>query len=303
MSAIAELPSLDWLNRRSYPYTPNYLEVSGGRMHYVDEGQGEPILLLHGCPTWSYMYRAAIRQLSDRGFRCIAPDHIGFGLSDKPQNWTYNPAAQAKNLERLIDHLGLSNITLVGHDLGGPIGLGYAVDHPQNVRRIVLMNTWMGNLEKEPATQKMARSASGPLGKFLYLGACSGPKAIRSSFVDRERYTEELNQAYQGPFLAKEDRTAILESAKHLADSKAWYNEIWLEKEALADKPMLLIWGLKDPRFGERMLNRIWHEFPLADVMTDPDSGPYMLEEKPRETISAMINFVCTPVKSQGFLA
>jgi len=165
------------------------------------------------------------------------------------------------------------------------------------------MNTWMGSLEKDPAPQKIARTANGPLGKLLYLNTGVAVKGIRGSFVNRERYTEELHQAYNGPFAAKEDRTATLESAKHLADSKAWYNEIWLGRNALADKPMLLIWGLKDQIFGERMLNRIWHEFPLADVMTDPDAGHNILEEKPRETISAMVNFVCAPVKTQGFLA
>jgi len=303
MSAIAEHPSLDWLNRRSYPFEPNYLEVSGGRMHYIDEGQGEPILFLHGCPTWSYMFRAAIRQLSEKGFRCIAPDHIGFGLSDKPQNWSYTPAAHSQNIERLVNHLGLSDITLVGHDLGGPIGLAYAVEFPEQIKRVILMNTWLGSLEKDEAAQKVAKTANGPLGKFLYLNTCAGPKGIKSAFVNREKYTEELQKAYQGPFATKDGRTATLESAKHLADSRGWYNEIWSGRQALAGKPMLLLWGLKDSMFGKPMLNRIWHEYPLADVATFEDGGHYLIEEKPRETISALVNFMCAPVKSQGFLA
>jgi len=303
MSAIVERPSLDWLNRRAYPYDPHFLDVSGGRMHYVDEGQGEPILFLHGCPTWSYMYRAAIRQLSDRGYRCIAPDHIGFGLSDKPQNWSYAPAAHCRNIQTLIDYLGLSNITLVAHDLGGPIGLGYAVEFPQQINKIVLMNTWLGSLDKDPAIQKVVKVANGPLGRFLYLNTCSGPKGIKAQFVDRDKYTEEMHLAYQGPFASKDGRAGTLESAKQLADSRAWYNEIWAGREALANKPMLLLWGLKDPLFGERMLNRIWHEYPLADVATYPDAGHYLLEEKPWETIKTIADFISAPVKSQGFLA
>jgi len=303
MNAIVERPSLEWLNRRSYPYTPNYLEVSGGRMHYIDEGQGEPVLFLHGCPTWSYMFRTAIRQLADRGYRCIAPDHIGFGLSDKPQNWSYTPAAHTQNVQRLIAHLGLSDITLVGHDLGGPIGLAHAVESPQQIKRIVLMNTWMGSLENDEGAQKISKVANGPLGRFLYVNTCAGPKGIKSQFINREKFTEELHQAYHGPFAVKDGRIATLESAKHLAGSRAWYNEIWAGRQALAGKPMLLLWGLKDPTFGERMLNRIWHEFPLADVATFPDAGHYLLEEKPRETISAMMEFVTAPIKSQGFLA
>ncbi len=103
--------------------------------------------MVHGTPTWSFMYRHLIRDLSPR-YRCIAPDHLGFGLSDRPAGWSYRPEDQARNLARLIETLGLKDLTLVVHDFGGPIGLAYALDHPENVRRLVLFNTWMWSFRR-----------------------------------------------------------------------------------------------------------------------------------------------------------
>ena len=121
-----------WIDPLQYPFQPHYIAVGAGQMHYVDEGRGKPIVMVHGTPTWSFMYRHLIKGLSD-DFRVIAPDHIGFGLSDKPENWSYKPIDHAKNLAYLIESLGLEDITLVVHDFGGPIGLAYAVENPQNV--------------------------------------------------------------------------------------------------------------------------------------------------------------------------
>lgn len=303
MSAVVERSDFDWLNRRSYPFAPHYLQAEGGRLHYVDEGEGEPILFLHGRDTWSYLFRTAIRQFSTSGYRCVAPDHLGFGLSEKPANWSYAPAAHARNVAALIEHLDLRDITLVCHDLGGPIGLGYLAEHPDRIKRVVLMNTWMSCLDKDPAAQKIAKMASGALGKFLYLNNCAGPKAIKGQFVDRDKYTNELHAAYFGPFQNKEARVSTLESAKHLAESRPWYNEIWASRELFGAKNLMLLWGLKDPTFGEKALNRIWHEFPLAEVKTFADAGHFLMEEKPRETIAAIREHLIGAAKGVGFLA
>ena len=133
---------LPWLDRAAYPFAHRALAVDGGRMHYVDEGEGEPIVFAHGTPTWSFLYRDLIRDLR-RGYRCIAPDHIGFGLSDKPAGWGYRFADHRRNLAALIDHLGLKRFTLVAHDIGGPIGLGYALTQPGRVARLLLMNSFL----------------------------------------------------------------------------------------------------------------------------------------------------------------
>jgi haloalkane dehalogenase len=110
-----------WIDRNEYPFASHYFETPAGKLHYVDEGKGQPVVMLHGNPTWSFLYRNLIKQLSPH-YRCIAPDHIGFGLSDKPVDWSYLPEEHAKNLAALIEHLGLKDITLVVGDWGGPIG-------------------------------------------------------------------------------------------------------------------------------------------------------------------------------------
>src|SRR5260370_20636154 len=145
-SAIASAPklsrdhNLDWIDRTEYPFRPHYLTTEHGDLHYVDEGLGEVILFVHGNPTWSFMYRHLIRGLHG-GFRCVALDHIGFGLSDKPFDVSYLPQFHAANLERFIEERALKDITLVIHDWGGAIGMSYALDHPDNVKRLIVFNT------------------------------------------------------------------------------------------------------------------------------------------------------------------
>lgn len=123
------MTNTDWIDRNEYPFASHYFQTSAGKLHYVDEGEGPPIVMLHGNPTWSFLYRNLIKQLSSR-YRCIAPDYLGFGLSDKPFDWNYRPEEHAKNLAALIEHLGLKEVTLVVNDWGGPIGMHYAVTHP-----------------------------------------------------------------------------------------------------------------------------------------------------------------------------
>ena len=156
-----------WVDRREYPFEPRELDVEGGRLSYVDEGEGAPIVMVHGTPTWSFLYRHLIRELRPR-YRCVAPDHLGFGLSDRPADWSYRPEDQGRNLARLIETLGLKDITLAVHDYGGPIGLAYALDHPENVRRLVLFNTWMWSFAGDRRIAWPARILGGRLGRYLY---------------------------------------------------------------------------------------------------------------------------------------
>src|SRR5688572_22903728 len=123
----------NWLDRNEYPFQSNFFHIGRTAMHYIDEGEGDVILFVHGTPSWSFEYRNIIRGLSQR-YRCIAIDHIGFGLSAKPADYNYNMAQHADNLERFIEHLQLRDFTMVLHDFGGPIGLQYAVNHPGNIR-------------------------------------------------------------------------------------------------------------------------------------------------------------------------
>ena len=126
--------------RDLYPFRSQYLTLSGWKYHYVDEGSGDPLVMLHGNPTWSFYYRALIAAFSPT-HRVIAPDHVGCGLSDKPQAYSYTLAQHINNLEALLDALELERLTLFLHDWGGPIGMGYALRHPERVKRFVVFNT------------------------------------------------------------------------------------------------------------------------------------------------------------------
>ena len=160
------MSNTNWIDREEYPFESHYFDVPAGSLHYVDEGCGQPIVMVHGNPTWSYLYRHLIKRLRSE-YRCLAPDHLGFGLSDKPKDWSYLPADHATNLTALIEELGLKNITLVVQDWGGPIGLSYAVDHPENVARIIIMNTWAWPVNRDWYYIAFSGFVGGPIGRML----------------------------------------------------------------------------------------------------------------------------------------
>jgi haloalkane dehalogenase len=132
----------DWVDKSLYPFEPKWFDVDHKTLHYIDVGQGDPIVFVHGTPMWSFMFRDMIQGLKIN-YRCIAVDNIGFGLSQKPSAYTYRPEKMAEYLSELIRHLDLKNITFVLNGIGGPIGLSYAIDHPQNVKHIVLLYRFM----------------------------------------------------------------------------------------------------------------------------------------------------------------
>ena len=146
--ALALVPVPAWLDTTAYPFAHHYAALPAGRMHYVDEGRGEPILFVHGTPTWSFEFRHLIRALCPT-HRCLAPDHLGFGLSERPDGFGYRPDDHAANLEAFVEQLQLDRFTLVVHDFGGPIGLPLALRRPERVRRLVVLNSWMWSFDGE----------------------------------------------------------------------------------------------------------------------------------------------------------
>lgn len=279
-----------WVNRREYPFTDNYIDVDGGRMHYVDEGSGEPIVFVHGMPTWSYLWRNLIRDLG-KDHRCVAPDLIGFGLSDKPQEWSYSPAAQARNLAHLIEALNLEDVTLVLHDFGASLGMAYAVAHPANVKRIVVFNSWCWDVSEDPAVARTGKLMAGALGKMMYVNLNQAPKLLGKAFADRAKFTESMQTAYTKPFEQKDQRYGPWNMARNMMEQGAWFDEQWRERHELDETPMQFVWGMKDPTFGEKCLNKWWHEFPLAEVERLDNAGHFPMEEKPFEVLRAVRSF------------
>lgn len=268
-----------WVDRTLYPFEHHELDVGRGRMHYVDEGSGPPVLLVHGTPTWSFLWRRLIPELA-RHHRVIAPDHLGFGLSDPAADGAYRPADHASNLAELIRALDLRDVALVVHDFGGPIGLSYAIDHPDNVRGLVLFNTWMWSLQDVRAARMASRLAAGPLGRFLYRRLnVSARFLIRTVMGDASKLDPAAHRHYIDAFPTRHHREAPWTLARELTGSSDWYAGLWSRRQRIAHLPALLLWGMKDPTFKPDDLER-WHSvFATADVATYPDAGHFVQEE------------------------
>ncbi|WKN41554.1 alpha/beta fold hydrolase [Tunicatimonas pelagia] len=283
--------SPNWLDTELYPFKSHHLSLSSGQMHYVDEGQGEIILFVHGTPTWSFLYRNFITKFA-KDYRCIAVDHLGFGLSDKPENFAYRPQDHAENLSEFIQKLDLQNITLVVHDFGGPIGLGAALDQPKRIKQVVLFNTWLWETASNPAVKKIDKITRSWLGKFLYLHLNFSPKVLlKKGFADKKKLSKRVHQQYTRPFPTKASRQSLLRLAQSLHGSSAWYQEQWEKLDVLSEKPWLILWGTHDEFITTDYLKHWTDRLPQAKVKTW-GCGHFVQEEHPNETITALKAFL-----------
>lgn len=286
-SLASQARAQSWVDTVAYPFASNFLNTPNGKLHYVDEGQGEVILFVHGTPTWSFLYRQYIQALSLH-YRCIAVDHLGFGLSDKPRDFAGTPQAHHQNLALLIDHLGLDQFTLVVHDFGGPIGLGYAVDHPEKVKQIVLFNTWLWATKEDPEAQKIDRILHSPLGNFLYLRTNFSPTILlKQAYHNKKLLTRSVHGQYQKPFPNRHHRYGLLHLGQSLVGSSGWYDEKWKYISRIANKPCLVLWGLEDTFITPKQLQRWQSVWTHAEYHTF-EAGHFVQEEKPRESLAIM---------------
>jgi haloalkane dehalogenase len=267
-----------------------------GEMHYVDEGSGAPILFVHGTPTNSYEYRHLIAALSKR-FRCIAPDHLGFGQSARPRSFAYTPEAHAAVLREFVERLGLDDFTLVVHDFGGPIGLPLITDHPSHsphVSRLILMNTWAWPLDDDPKMARGARLIGGAIGRFLYRYANASLRLIMpSAYGDRKKLTPEIHRRYLDVFGDRDARVLVLHAlAKSLLGSRSHYQSLLDRLDRLRAMPVLIVWGMKDSAFQPYQLERWRQLLPGAQVETIEGAGHWPHEEQPGRVVAAIERFL-----------
>lgn len=272
-----------WLDRATYPFADRFVALPAGRLHYVDEGRGEAILFVHGTPTWSYEYRHLVRALSPT-YRCVAPDHLGFGLSERPAGFGYTPAEHARNLAGFVDALGLGRFTLVVHDYGGPIGLPLCLDYPERVARLVLLNTWMWSFADDAEVRRKAAFAGGIIGRFLYRASNFSLRVLTPyAYGDRRKLTAAIHRHYLAPFPTWDDRERVLWTlAREILGSSAYYTDLWERRDRLLGRPVLILWGMKDPAFTPRHLER-WTAFfgDAARVARLEGVGHWPHEEAP----------------------
>lgn len=254
----------------------------------MDEGAGDPIVMVHGNPTWSFLYRDLIERLRPKN-RCIAMDHIGFGLSDKPPDWSYLPADHADNLTALIESLELKNITLVLQDWGGPIGLSYAVEHPDNVARIVLMNTWAWPVNRDLHFLGFSAFMGGPIGRMLIRRYNFFANVVmRQAFGDKRKLREDIHRHYLRPLATPEDRQGCLVFPKQIVGSSKWLARLWQKMPALEGIPKTFVWGMKDIAFRDKELKRWERTFPEARSIRLDGVGHFVQEEAPEALAEAV---------------
>ena len=258
-----------WVDRQLYPFQPHVLELDAGEMHYVDEGQGRPVVLVHGSPAWSFMYRELIRGLAPN-VRCVAPDLLGFGLSDAPPGWEHTPEAHAHSLRTLIERLELRDITLVVQGDGGPIGLAYAIEQPRNVRQVVLINTWMWPLDGGP--RQRLQAALGGLRYRL--------PGLAEHTLQLDAAGERVREHYLRPLKSAQTRRAAAALARHRSASDGWYADLWQRSARLRSTPALVLWGLRDRGLPPDTLDRWRSALFEAQIVTFAEAGALLPEER-----------------------
>ena len=278
-----------------YPFSSHSLQLDRLRYHYLDEGSGENLLMLHGNPTWSFYYRNLILGLKG-SYRCVVPDHMGMGKSDKPQDYPYTLSRHIDNLEKLADHLELDDITLVVHDWGGAIGMGFAVRHPERIRRLVIFNTAAFLSSEIPLSLSLCRIPG--FGAIAIRGFNVFARgAIRWACVKQERMTEEVRAGYLAPYDNFANRVANLRFVQDIPmspDSPSYYVIQHIEEnlKLFREHPVQIIWGAHDFVFNDHFLKR-WQEiFPQAEVHRMEDAGHYVVEDAHERILPLLYEFL-----------
>lgn len=281
--------------RALYPFRSHELSLDGHRYHYLDEGSGETLLLVHGNPTWSFYWRNLLLGLRDR-YRLVAVDHLGCGLSDKPADYPYCLAQHVQNLTRLLGELDLRQVTLVAHDWGGAIGLGAATAEPDRFARLVLLNTAAFRSRRIPWRIRLCRAPL--LGAWAVRGWNAFARAaLWMAVADRRRMTPEVRAGLLAPYDSWAHRRAIHRfvmdiplSPRH--PSYQTLSQIEARLPRLAQRPVQLIWGLRDWCFTPHFLERFLEFFPAAEVHRLADAGHYVVEDAHERIVPLVRQFL-----------
>ncbi len=271
-----------------YPFESRWHESSkAGRMHYVDEGDGQPILMLHGNPTWSFLYRRVISGLRDR-FRCVAVDYPGFGLSDRPTDYGYTAEEHAQVIGALVDSLQLSEFILMGQDWGGPIGLRIAADRADRVHGLVLGNTWFWPMTATNG-KIFSRVMSSPPLQWAILR--------RNFFVERlmpagtsTKLPDEVMWHYRGVQPTPAARAGVAEYPRQILAAAPFLAQLERDVRArLGDKRVLLVWGMKDPAFPPKpVLGKMRTYFADHEVVELARAKHFIQEDAPEKIAAAI---------------
>ena len=283
-----------------YPFTPKtFVHPNGLAQSYLDEGQGAPVLMLHGNPSWSYYWRHLVLGLRD-GYRCIVPDHIGMGLSDKPDDeaYRYTLRSRVEDLARLVDHLQLGDdLTLAVHDWGGMIGFGWALKHAARIKRLVITNTAAFPLPPaKPLPWQLKLGRDYNLGALAIRGFNAFAAGAASQGVVRPM-PADVRAGYLAPYDSWKHRIATLRFVQDIplrAGDRAWdlVDAAARRLPEFADRPAFLGWGLRDFVFDHHFLAGFQQALPRAEAMVFEDAGHYVLEDKHEVLVPRIRDFL-----------
>lgn len=295
------------MNLPGYPFTPKAFEVRPGlSMRYLDEGprDGEVVVMLHGNPSWSYYWRNLVSGLSDpasgKAYRCIVPDHIGMGFSDKPDDSKYEYTLQSRvdDVSALLQHLGITGpVTLAVHDWGGMIGFGWALSHARQVQRLVITNTGAFPLPAaKPLPWRLALGRDSKFGAFL-IRAFNAFSSGASYLGVETRMPADVRRAYVSPYNSWNNRISTVRFMQDIPlqpGDKAWplVAEAGRRLPEFADRPTFIGWGLKDFVFDKHFLDGFRAALPNAEVTAFEDAGHYVLEDKQAILVPAIRKFL-----------
>jgi haloalkane dehalogenase len=285
-----------WL-AREYPFEPRTMVTAkGARLSYLDEGprRDEAVLMLHGNPTWSFYYRYLVRALAPT-IRCIVPDHVGMGLSEKPENYDYTLATRISDIEALVAELGLRRIHLVVHDWGGAIGFGFAARHPALIGKLTVLNTGAFASKRIPARIALCKSPA--LGPLLVRGFNGFAWPATRMAMHRRSLSDVEQQAYLFPHHSWATRVAVSAFVRDIPMSPShasWATLAGAERGLVQfrDRPALIIWGGRDFCFNDSFFERWKQELPQAEAHYLADAGHYVLEDARDDVITRAVDFL-----------
>jgi haloalkane dehalogenase len=285
--------------RKHYPFEGRSFDRQGLKLHYLDEGQGEPVVMVHGNPSWSFYYRKLVLALRCQ-YRCIVPDHIGMGLSEKPgdDRYEYTLKSRVDDLEALLDSLQLKDITLVVHDWGGMIGMAYAVRHPEKIKRLVILNTAAFPLPVSKAMPwQLSLVRDSGVGAFLVRGFNAFARGAAWVGCTQNRMPADVRDAYCAPYDSWDNRIATARFVQDipLKESDRGFDIVKGTEAKLAQfrsTPTLICWGAKDFVFDDHFLNEWKKHLPNAEVHRFAEAGHYVLEDVSDQVIPLVQQFL-----------
>lgn len=282
---------MNWLDKSEYPFQSHYFKINNLNYHYIDEGNGKTILFVHGTPSWSFDFRKVIKLLRS-SFRCVAVDHIGFGLSDKPEKYDYSTSNHGKTLEQFILDHDLQHITLVVHDFGGPIGFDVALRHPERISNIVILNSWLWSAEDDAEYEKLKRVLRSPVLPFLYRYINFSARFLLPRSFAGKKPDSKILKHYTMPFKKFGSREGTIAFAKSLLTDQHWFETLWNNRRLLSAIPVLVVWGMKDPIIKPSYLQKFKMGFENVSVVELESSGHFPQEEEPVRVAKAISDFL-----------